>query len=241
MIFRLDSEVLKNGVLPETFHVVLSSSLSDTYSMAFLGSCSTKPYAPNYRPARVLSDNGCHILSSPLPLAPYFSGSPTPTFPSNSLPSLPVNPEGKRTRSAGLRKCLISNEVIQIFSAPLRTQMPTWPGSSGKIRRLLGNCRASRTGSAPSTGGAFYGDGGGKHEGRGIVSSETYAASGGGNISIQSGEGVVGTSGTHLASSNPYRCMRISLQNSNESRRGAHLSMTTAGVWLAISMKLETN
>lgn len=64
---------------------------------------------------------------------------------------------------------------------------------------------------------------------------------GGGNISIQSGEGVVGTSGTHLASSNPYRCMRISLQNSNESRRGAHLSMTTAGVWLAISMKLETN
>lgn len=45
MIFRLDSEVLKNGVLPETFHVVLSSSLSDTYSMAFffLGSCSTHP------------------------------------------------------------------------------------------------------------------------------------------------------------------------------------------------------
>lgn len=137
-----------------------------------------KPYAPNYRPARVLSDNECHILSSPLPLAPYFSGSPNPTLPSNSRPSPPINPEGKRTRPTGLRKRLISNEVIQILSAPLRTQMPTWSGSSGKIRRLLGDRRASRTGSAPSTGGAFYGDGGGKHEGRGIVSSETCAAGG---------------------------------------------------------------
>lgn len=117
--------------------------------------------------------------------------------------------------------------------------MATWSGSSGKIRRLLGDCRTSRTGSASSTGGALYGDGGGEHEGRGIVSSETFEEI----ESVPSAASKsLGTSGTYLASSNPYRCMRISLEYSNESRRrGAHLSMTTAGVWLAILMELETN
>lgn len=119
-------------------------------------------------------------------------------------PLLSINPGGKHTRSASLRKRLISNEIIQILSAPLRTQMPSRSGSSGEIRRLLADRRASRTGSAPSTGGAFYGDGGGEHEGRGIVSGETCT---GRNISIKLSGRVAETSGTDLALSNPYRCI----------------------------------
>lgn len=124
--------------------------------------------------------------------------------------------------------------------------MSTGTGASSQERGLVGDRGTSGTRAAAATGGTFCRDGGREDEGGRIIASETWGATLDGSEVVGRRKaleehtelrkaGAAEEGGSQLRVLIIVHLATSTMRGSHDDRAATHLSMTTAGVWLAIA------